>query len=155
MFLGISRQLSTPIGRKRVKERSGQEDRVAIAWKLDRSSKLSACLARWRVQRAGDIDRRTTFTKGECLSTLFSPLSAFAGLREQRKIYDRRIESRYVTRLSCFPGCCLESSENLLLFNGSNSVVERTLIFSPPLGDRDTPNRATGVSLPPGLFDLR
>lgn len=46
------------------------------------TQKLEACRS-WRAgvctQHACDIDRRTTFTKGECLSTLFSPFIRVRG----------------------------------------------------------------------------
>ena len=110
--------------------------KIESAWK-PRTQKLGKSLL------PGDIDRRTTFTKGECLSTLFSPFIRVRGqafenreryIRPQRVCTYTCIESRCIRHaalliLVALLACLLREQRNLLLFNGSNSVVERTLIF--------------------------
>lgn len=118
-------------GRSKSRGWKSRKNAIEVAWKL-RGARLASAhtrdASRRGVRRGSDIDRRTTFTKGECLSTLFSPLSAFAAVQEQRKIYGAVIESRQrVTGLLIRE--LLERRRNLLLFNRSNSVIERAPIF--------------------------
>ena len=55
-------------------------------YKFSRHEKLPGLRARMRPKwHGGDIDRGATFTKGECLSTLSSPSSAFASRGEKRE----------------------------------------------------------------------
>lgn len=79
-------------------------------------------------RNGGDIDRGATFTKGECLSTLSSPSSAFASRGEKReggKVERKRDmvrrSAKYV--MSCFvlevTRTITAPRRNLLLFTVS------------------------------------
>lgn len=93
-------------------------------------------MARWRVHTTRLRHRsKNYFHQGWMpfdFILAFYPRSR-AGLREQRKIYSRCIESRYIRHaallIPVLALLLLREQRNLLLFNGSNSVVERTLIF--------------------------
>lgn len=97
-------QLKISRRRKKFGEISGVEKRHVSSLAV----KSSPVCAHVCGRNSGDIDRRATFTKGECLSTLSSPSSAFASRggknsgreskgRERERGREKECEVRHVS----------------------------------------------------------
>ena len=80
--------------------------KIESAWK-PRTQKLGKSLL------PGDIDRRTTFTKGECLSTLFSPFIRVRGQAFENR--ERYIRPQRVCTYTCIESRCIRHAALLIL----------------------------------------